>query len=189
MKKKPPYFVAIFLIVLCVLFIILIWNVFLENYIPHHRTIYFSYANFIKDKKNYDLPESLPPSARRIKLYSGVRRFVSCAGYSMYLSESEYDDFLDVATERYRKKINPKVKDEEIYISEDFSELLDENIILCNDIGEIKELIAKDEVVQDYNIIAMYSYYGGPINYFSIIVADSKNYHISELSVIDRRIR
>lgn len=42
---------------------------------------------FLKDKKNYDLPESLPPSARRIKLYSGVRRFVSCAGYSVYLSQ------------------------------------------------------------------------------------------------------
>lgn len=163
----------------------------MSDYIPHHRTVYFGYDDFCKDKADYCLPESLPSSANGIRYYSGVRHFVSCAGYSMILSETEYNDYLDMSVERYRKNVNKKVKNEENYTYDEnrSPRFLDEDFILRYDMGEIKELIGKDDVIQDYRIIGLYRYYGGPVNYYSIIVASDKTHRVSELSVIDRRIR
>lgn len=102
-RKKESMLWPVFLVCLLLLCGWSVWNAFLKDIIPRHITHFWSYEAFRNKSEHTLLALQLPKSAKKIKYYWSVDRFVYVAGYSIFLPKEEYEQMKEETIERYKK--------------------------------------------------------------------------------------
>lgn len=100
MRKKIILLGRIFLS----LFLIL-WNVILNNIIPHSRQKFWSYESFDRHTEWATFPKCLPSSAHDLSYYVYEGYFSDVCGYHVVFSEEDYASIKEDRTEHYQTAV------------------------------------------------------------------------------------
>ena len=182
MKKKIIIAVLFFFITFGLLSALAIWNIFLDDYIPHHRTFFVDYQSF--RKKAFGIKTvNLPESGHDIKFYVGTDRFIKTHGYGVTLSEEDFIDSKCRLAQVYQNKIE-KLKNFEgltsgVYLEEDNP--LEGTWLDEYDIRIMQELLLEGEEVEDLSIIAFCYIDNGSFSYLNCVFCDKNENRIFEI--------
>ena len=181
-------FIITVLISLAFIFGWAIWTVFLQDVVPRHRTFFVSYDSFCKKAEHASFISDLPESSKDIKYYWGIDWFVEIAGYGTSLSDEDYEKLRAQALEDYRKRSldgNFPEKTLYLYTNGEEREYVNDEWLKKYDVSKANELLADDEEIKDYYILAYDYTDNGRSVYFQCMLCNDLSKRIIEIDYRD----
>lgn len=174
------------LLIFCIIFSFAqaFWTVFLTDFVPRHRTWFWSYESFRK-KVQSGLPLQLPQSAENEKYYWSVNRFVHVFGYGVTLSDEDYEEMKAEAIERYRSNFGTSgpTSSKTFYLDTESTDKIwvQEEWLDFHGIEEAEYLLLENESIGDYYIL-VYNYINNDSdNHLSCILCNDSSQRIIEM--------
>lgn len=179
------------LLISCIIlsFVWALWTAFLTDFVPRHRTWFWSYESFRK-KVQSGLPLHLPQSAEDEKYYWGVNRFVHVFGYGVTLSDKDYEEMKAEAIERFQAHFGtaePTPRTTFYFDTESTDRIwVQEEWLDLHGIEEAEYLLLENESIGNYYIL-VYDYIDNDSNnYLSCVFCNDSSKRIIEMGHSNR---
>lgn len=181
-KGKRGFLLGITIIFVGLLFFWAIWEAFLVCIVPQTRVRFNSFEAFRHKAKNSGLSMSLPETQKDLKYYYHIEWFQYLSGFSVSLSEDDYEQMIKSCVKEYQDYDNSYDFVKYFYVyDENEIQYAQEDVLEKNGITFFEHLLLEGEKLEDFYCIAVRKVESQHEYYNCVLANDTKN-RIMEVS-------